>query len=374
MNKSELNEIRRRLNAEQNGAIMIRGCYVEKSGEIISTFHREVARMPMGEAEKYLMLFRRVLSLTEGRGGMEINFDYHTETTDELRLLMDLCSGKFSEDEYFNTFCDSVRGSFRTETNYLILMMNDVYDVPVFNKNHENQLESNTIFNYIVTCVCPVKPQKSALAYSVSDQTFVNREGDMLVGSPEFGFMYPTFDERTGNIYSSAYATRDANDPHEEIISSIFNTDKPMTAPETKATFNDILIDSLSGDCDYDLIQSVDTQLRDMINEQKKDKHAAPLTVNKRDMAFMLENTGIETDRIDAFEEAFDEEFGAVASINAKSIIDSSAFEVRTPDVVIKTKPDKSDLIETRVIDGMKYILIRAEEGVEVNGMNIKIN
>ena len=35
---------------------------------------------------------------------------------------------------------------------------------------------------------------------------------------------------------------------------------------------------------------------------------------------------------------------------------------------------DGSDLIETRVINGTKYILICAEEGVEVNGVNIRID
>ena len=48
-------------------------------------------------------------------------------------------------------------------------------------------------------------------------------------------------------------------------------------------------------------------------------------------------------------------------------------FELRTPDVVVKVNPERSDLIETRVIDGLRYILIRADEGVEVNGVNIAI-
>ena len=47
---------------------------------------------------------------------------------------------------------------------------------------------------------------------------------------------------------------------------------------------------------------------------------------------------------------------------------------MKTPDVVINASPEKSDLIQTRVIDGLKYILIPADEGVSVNGVNIKIN
>ena len=54
--------------------------------------------------------------------------------------------------------------------------------------------------------------------------------------------------------------------------------------------------------------------------------------------------------------------------------MNSRQFQVSTPSVVIRTSPDKSDLIETRVIDGVKYLLVRVEEGVEVNGVSIQIS
>ena len=60
-------------------------------------------------------------------------------------------------------------------------------------------------------------------------------------------------------------------------------------------------------------------------------------------------------------------------SLNAVNIAEPKKFELRTPDVVVQVNPERSDLIETRVIDGQRYILIRAEEGVEVNGVNIAI-
>ena len=47
--------------------------------------------------------------------------------------------------------------------------------------------------------------------------------------------------------------------------------------------------------------------------------------------------------------------------------------EVKTPDVTIKVNPQRADLVETRIIDGGKYILIRAEDGVEVNGVPVRI-
>ena len=48
-------------------------------------------------------------------------------------------------------------------------------------------------------------------------------------------------------------------------------------------------------------------------------------------------------------------------------------FELTTPDVLIKVNPERKDLVTTQIINGTKYIMIRAEENVEVNGININI-
>ena len=65
--------------------------------------------------------------------------------------------------------------------------------------------------------------------------------------------------------------------------------------------------------------------------------------------------------------------FGFDAQIHPTNVIDHKKIEIKTPDVIIKVAPDRSDLIETRVIGGLKYILIQADENVEVNGVNIEI-
>ena len=70
----------------------------------------------------------------------------------------------------------------------------------------------------------------------------------------------------------------------------------------------------------------------------------------------------------------YDEAFGFEAELHPKNIIDNKHFEIKTPDVSIKVAPERADLIETRVIGGVKYIMICADEDVEVNGVSIHIN
>ena len=54
-------------------------------------------------------------------------------------------------------------------------------------------------------------------------------------------------------------------------------------------------------------------------------------------------------------------------------ITEDKRFELRTQDILVRVDPKQAALIETRVIDGVKYILIPADDGVTVNGMNIDI-
>ena len=67
MNRQEISEIRRRLNPDKNSIDCILGCYVDEKGEIISSFRHSLLTLPQEEAEKYLALFRKVLSGTPGK-------------------------------------------------------------------------------------------------------------------------------------------------------------------------------------------------------------------------------------------------------------------------------------------------------------------
>ena len=105
----------------------------------------------------------------------------------------------------------------------------------------------------------------------------------------------------------------------------------------------------------------------------KEAKVPDPLLISKEDVKDVLKECGVAEDHISKFSVDYDEAFGFEADLHPKNIIDNKHFEIKTPDVVIKVDPARSDLIETRIIGGVKYIMICADENVEVNGVNINI-
>lgn len=123
-----------------------------------------------------------------------------------------------------------------------------------------------------------------------------------------------------------------------------------------------------------EVVQTVHEQLCQCIDMHKESKVPEPLLISKEQVKQTLSDCGVSDNHIAKFSVDYDETFGFEAELHPKNIIDNKHFEIKTPDVSIKVAPDRSDLIETRIIGGVKYILICADEDVEVNGVSIHIS
>ena len=375
MNRQEINEIRRRLNPDRNAISRLRGCYVNEKREVVATFDRSLMSFPQEEQEKYLALFKRALAGVPGKNLVDVSFRPDQVMSDAAHgLLMGLRNTALTVDEGVEALCWRIIDHLEMEGNYLILMAHDAYDVPFKHADeYKTDVISEEVFSYILVCVCPVKLTKPALSYCSEDNAFHSRELDWVVSAPELGFMFPAFDDRAANIYSALYFTRDAADMHEEFVDAVFHADAPVPAVEQREAFQAVMEDALDEDLSFEVAQTVHERFREMIEEHRQDRDAEPLVVSRREVAGMLQACGVPDEKLEAFEERYDAEFGEGMALRAANIAEPKKFEVRTPDVVVRVNPARSDLIETRVIDGSRYILIRADEGVEVNGVNITI-
>lgn len=375
MNKVDIAEIRRRMNPEKNSIDCIRGCYVDEKGEIISMFTHSLLTLPQEEAEKYLALFRKTLSGLPGKNLVEIAFrpDQVMEG-EEHKLLTAMNNTALKVDQAVEKFFYKVIEALQFEGNYLILLMHDNYDIP-FRAKDEFKVDvvSEDMFQYILCAVCPVKMTKPALSYCPDDKAFHDRDLEWIVSAPDMGFMFPAFEDGGANIYNALYYTRDAAENHDEFIAAVFDGKAPMPAAAQKEVFEALLSDTLEEECNLEVVQTVHEQIREMIEDRKLEKSPEVPTVSKKEVGAMLKTCGVSEEHVQAFEERYDEEFGPAMDLSAQNIVNVKQFELRTPDVMIKVNPERSDLVQTRMIDGSRYILIRADEGVEVNGVNISI-
>ena len=374
MNEKEVGEIRRRIRPDKNSIPCVLGCCVNEKGEIVSQFRQSLAIMQEDELEKLLTLLRKTLSGGIGKNLMDLSFSTQQVTdSDEHRLLMALRESALEDPEVVTAFFEKTAASLTMEGNYLILLARDVYDVPYRAKDGERLEDaSEEVFSYLLCGICPVKTTKPALGYYLSDNEFRTCDIDWLVAPPEAGFLFPAFDDRSSNIYNALYYSRNTGEIHPELIEGLFNVEPPMPAAVQKEAFQEILSETLSDECSYDVIQGVDEQLREMVAEHKANHVEEPLQVSRQAVVGILEDCGVSEERVEAFEGRYREVFGEEEGLSPRNLVDSTRVTLTTPGISVQVKPECSRLVETKYIDGTKYILIRVEEGVEVNGIPVK--
>ena len=371
----EIGEIRRHLRRERSNITALCGCYVNENKEIISQFRQSTGIMPENESDKYFALLRRTLSGSIGKNLIDITFKTsQVAGSEEHKLLMDLRKTQLKDEELLNAFYQKVIDSVVMEGNYLILMACDSYDVPFKSKDDSFQKDqSEEVYSYILCTICPVKQTKANLHYVPEEKLFHDGAMHQMVSAPSLGFLFPAFDKRSTNIYNALYYTRDVKSTQETFIDTIFHAPVPKPAAEQKKGFEALLTTSLGEDCSLEVVQTVHDQICQRIEMHKEAKVAEPLMISKEDVKDVLQSCGVSEEHVAKFSVEYDEVFGFEADLHPKNVIDNKHFEIKTPDVVIKCDPSRSDLIETRIIGGVKYIMICADEDVEVNGVNINI-
>lgn len=377
MNQKELREIRKRFTLDKDSISHVYGCYVNAAKDIVARMDMSMGLMEQEEAELYLKLLKKSISGTLGKNLLDIEFSTkQVEDSDEHRLLQALRKSHLRDEDMRELFYKRVIESLDFgDDSYVILLASDSYDIPFKGRDDELWEEgSNEVFDYIICCICPVKDARASLRYFAEEQNFRGASSGHVLGNPELGFMFPSFDDRSTNIYNALYYSRGLVDIHHEFIDGIFHIEKsPMSAGAQQHAFTDVLCESLGDDCSLDVVKAVHGQIRQqlLVHKETKDPEVPELFVE--DLDDVLKHSGVPEEKVEIFNEACRKEFGDQSILNPINVMESKKFEMKTPEVKITVDPEYTYLITTQEIDGSQYLLIPAGEGVTVNGIDISV-
>ena len=366
MNKKDLATLRRRFAPEKNDISIIRGCFVNENREVVSTFSKSPLSLPESEAEHYLASFKKTLGGAAGRN--QFTIPVHTDDP-AGKLLRQLQSSELTDDASIEQLYKAIIDGLEIEGSYLILAMHDTYSVP-YKKNDEHTERpdfSDTIFNYILVSICPVKLTKPLLTFFRDDRDFHTVEPDLAVGTPSLGFMYPVFDDGGADVNSALYYTKDAADLHADFIDAVFAAQAPESGADQREAFYGVLADTLEDGVTFQVVQGLHENLTAQLADRKPS--AAPLEVSRGEIAGLL---GASEKEQKAFDEAYLEQFGAVG-IKATTVVEPKKFVIETENATIQVDPSRSDLVEMKRIDGRRYVLIAIEGEATVNGVEVNI-
>lgn len=370
MNKKEISEIKKLLNDEHAVITRICGCYVDGEKEIKFTSKEAFHSLSEEESFKYFDIFKHTLSGTLGKNMLNMEFPLQEEKEGgKQEFLLKLLYSKLEDDEILNEFYQKVIDNYDYPSNYYIVLIHAVYDVPGKSTDGTEMFDaSDAVYDYIICSICPVNLSKSGLSYDSESNSISERVRDWIVSAPANGFLFPQFNDRATDIHGILYYSKNPEELQSEFIDNMLGAVPPMSAKNQKETFNSIISNTLGEDADFETVKIIHENLNEMIEKNKEEPE--PLVLTKYDVKQVFEDSHIPDEKLTVLDKQLDE-VGEQPSFVASNVVDTRKFNIEMPDVVIKVNPDRTDLVETRVIDGKQCLVIEVTDRIEVNGVSV---
>ncbi|MBE5889547.1 MAG: DUF4317 domain-containing protein [Lachnospiraceae bacterium] len=414
MNKKEVLELKRRFKKDAATFSRLVGCYVDGEHHKVCKFGGQFLTLEEDEYYKYLEIANKLLSGTLGNNLLNLEFPIEEEAVGgRQQILMALRDSNLEDENLLDTYYDLVIDSYDEVGNYLILLYLDSYDVMTRTKDNINVDESEEVYKYLMVGICPVNLSKPGLGYLEKEGRIGPRIRDWVVGAPETGILFPAFNDRSTDIHSTLFYTKNTKEPHSEFMANGLGCGIERTATEQKMAFHSIVRNVLGADEESteDTLLDIQQTLSEMADDYAEvhNVEEEPFMLDKDIIKQVLEDSHVPEEKITRIEKNVDEAFGDKLP-QAENVIDNKALianeirveklaleeqvgdltlklnekqeeidtyknEVKTYDVVLHVKPEKASQIKSTIIDGEKCLVIpmKENENATINGVNTSI-
>ena len=419
MNKKDILELKRRFKKDACTFTRLCGCYVDADRNKITTFGETFLNLEDEEFYKYLEIAKKVMSGTIGNNILELEFPTAEEAPGgRQQFLMGLRESALKSDELMDAFYDLVIDSYDYVGNYLILVFHDAYDVMTKTSDNNKLDESEEVYEYLLCAICPVTLTKPGLGYREDENRIGPRIRDWVVGVPDTGFVFPAFTDRSTDIHSVMFYTRDTKTPHAEFMESGLGCGSKLTATEKKLTFQSIVKEVIGEDEEESeaLFLNIQGTINDMIPVTEDETvELEPVIMTTTAIADVLAESGVSEEQTAVIQKTYEDVFGEELP-EAEQLVDPKLVEangkrkeklelvqqvenlkqqleetrsipvaesdddddvpaVKTYDVILRVKPEKVGQIHSQIIDGQKCLVIPMDEDehAAVNGVNTTV-
>ena len=410
MDKKGVAELKRRFTKENCTFTRLCGCYVDAGKNKVVDLSETFLNLEDEEFYKYLEIAKKTLSGTIGNNLLELNFPLDEEAAGgRQQFLLGLRESKLKNPELLERFYDMVIESYDYAGNYLILLFHDAYDVMTKTTDNNALDESEEVFEYLLCAICPVQLSKPGLGYREDENRIGPRIRDWVVSVPDSGFLFPAFTDRSTDIHSLMFYTKDTKAPHAEFMELGLGCGARRTATEQKMTFHSIVKQAYGDDVEKsgEVLMEIQQNLNDLVEEQAE-LEEDPVILTPELLTNVMEESGVAPEKAEKIGKTCAEEFAEEAPL-AENVVDSKALAaneqiqkekelvaqvevlqqqlkekqieeeadevVKTYDVVLRVKPEKVSQIKSEVINGQKCLVIpmAEDEHANVNGVNTTV-
>ncbi len=391
MTKKEINEIKSLFDTIQDcGILKLAGCYVNGDKEKVKTFNESFYNLPEEEMYKYLEIFRKTLSGTPGKNLLDMKFVNPEDGGNDQGsgLLRELKKTELKDDSVLERFYDKVIETYNYVGNYLILLIHQNYDIPGMTTDGiEMDDASDEVYSYILCSICPMKLTKPGLGFDDDLGEIHTLRQIFAVELPDNGFLYPSFNDRSSDDNEILYSSRRTDVLQDRFLECVLNVTATLPAKQQKEGFNEFVSEVLGDESSFETVLSIQENLKETVDNRKSESSGETVFLDKDAMRSVFEKSGVSDDKLASFDRKFDEQFdmkklseseteAPTIKVEEKLFADSVApirnFEVRNKNMVLRVSSKHTNIIDTKVIDGKKCLVIELTEDMTVNGIPVE--
>lgn len=364
MNRKDISELKKRFKKESCTFTKVCGCYVNSEKKPLFEFKENFLNLPNDEFFKYLEIAKKTLSGTIGNNLLELNFPLNESFENEKQqLFMMLKKSGLKEDVLLKMLYESIIEDYDFSGNYLILLFHDVYDVMMKTSDNRKLDESEEVYEYIICAICPVSLSKPGLGYFDKEEKIKARIRDWIVEAPTVGFTFPGFIDRSTDVNTLMYYTKNVKEPHMGLMTNTLGCLPKQTATIQMTAFESIVKSSLNTDANLSDKVFIDIQenLNTMVEEHHEIYDSAdeePITLSKEKVKTLLKDSGICEEDSLKIERSYEEQFGENPPL-AENLIDSKSLK--------KNAQKKKEAALVTQIEALETKLKAAETSQENN-------
>lgn len=377
MNKREVSEIKKNFKDSSNYFTLEKVLvgFVDYEGTVLYHKVNSAVTMTVEDRDVYDETLKKVLSTAVGKKFTE--YEFLNEAYEEGKpqnILYTLLESELNNDEVCEKFLNHIANNIDYAGPFTVITAYCTYSVPKKNKNDDFDNDNNEeLYRYLLTAICPVSTSTDGFIFDKDDNEILKKINSELIidKSPSDGFLFPTFSNRSSDINHVMYYSKSSKKPNFTIVENVLGCQFVMSADVEKASFQSILQDVAGDNLDYNLINTVNERIKDVINEDTNNTEL--MTIEPYKLKEILSESGLQDDRLALVESTYKRTCGE-AILTASNLVDTKNT-VNMAGIKIDIKPFASDKVRTSVIDGHKCLLIDIDEPIiEINGLSVKLD
>lgn len=356
MNKKEILELRKTFRPEECNISRIATCYVTSEKEKILEKSQAFLSLPEEEAFKYFDILKRALSGTVGKNLYTLKTNSIHPADESPQKLETLRKYHMNDEGMLTDLFDSIIGSYDSSENYLIIVVNGLYDIPgVTSDDQELEDASDEVYSYILTCICPVELDEPGLSIDCTKPAILDKERDWMVKSPVNALLYPAFTDRATDIHHALYFAKKAENSQDDFLKELIGSEMMLSDKEEHEWFLDTLNHAHEEQMPLETAKEIHTKLVEKSLEKENLPSAGMLS--KKELLQVIDKE-LNADQVKDIDEDYDKTVGKENDITIKNLVNPKKMVIQTGTAKVEIDSDYADMVETKRIDGRLYLAV----------------